>query len=173
MSETLNIGQLFRIDSIQLLEQSQLKIQNCVKQLQEEQIWSRPCDSLHSIGNLILHICGNLRQWTVSGVGGLPDIRQREKEFSTEVRFSQNELLSLVEENVATTGTWMKSVTDHQLAEIYLIQGFKVNGLQAINHTVTHFVGHTHQIILLTRQTLGADYQFAWSPDQERGDLPI
>ena len=65
-----------------LLDECAAKISHCANQLSDEQIWWRPAPSLNSIGNLILHLCGNLQQWIVSGVGGVPDTRHRPAEFA-------------------------------------------------------------------------------------------
>ena len=58
------------------------RIKHCLGQLTDEQIWQREAESMNSIGNLILHLCGNLRQWIVAGIGGEQDLRRRPNEFS-------------------------------------------------------------------------------------------
>jgi hypothetical protein len=64
------------------LESALERIEHCLEQLNDEQVWVRSQPSLNSIGNLILHLCGNLRQWIVAGVGGSPDVRNRPAEFA-------------------------------------------------------------------------------------------
>src|SRR3954471_4435857 len=54
-----------------------VKITRAVAEVTDEQIWWRPNSDSNSIGNLILHLCGNARQWIVAGVGGAPDNRER------------------------------------------------------------------------------------------------
>src|SRR3954452_23792908 len=58
------------------------KITHCMLQLTDEQVWQRPRPEMNSVGNLITHLCGNLRQWIISGVGGSPDVRNRPAEFA-------------------------------------------------------------------------------------------
>src|ERR1051325_7980565 len=77
------------------------RIKHCLDQLRDEQIWHRESDSMNSIGNLILHLCGNVRQWIVAGIGGEKDIRQRPREFSERGPISKTELLRRLDEVVA------------------------------------------------------------------------
>jgi hypothetical protein len=56
------------------------RIKHCLGQLNDAQVWHRSQPGLHSIGNLVLHLCGNLRQWVVAGLGGAPDERNRPAE---------------------------------------------------------------------------------------------
>ena len=76
-----------------LLDRCVIKIAHCLDQLSEEQVWWRPADSMNSIGNLILHLCGNMRQWMVAGIGGAADIRQRSAEFAERGPIPKAELL--------------------------------------------------------------------------------
>lgn len=156
-----------------LLAQSLRKIRHCLGQLKQEQIWWRPEPGLNSIGNLILHLSGNLNQWAVAGITGAHDERQREAEFQSEQSHNRDELLSLLEESVEGACAVFQTLSAADLLESRTIQGFSVSVLGAIAHTVPHFVGHTHQIIYLTRLQLGETYQFDWSPDAERNGVPI
>jgi Protein of unknown function (DUF1572) len=73
------------------------RINHCLGQLSDEQIWRRKTESMNSIGNLILHLCGNLRQWIVSGIGGEKDTWERSKEFSERGPIPKSELLRRLE----------------------------------------------------------------------------
>lgn len=163
----------FQTESIHLLNESFAKIRHCVGQLNEEQVWFRPERSLNSIGNLLLHLCGNLNQWVTCGVGGKTDERDREREFSADGTHSADELIKLVEQAIAAATTTIKGIDEQSLLESRSIQGFRVSGMGAIMHSVPHFVGHTHQVIYLTRLILRDNYQFQWSPDADRGRVPI
>lgn len=168
-----SIAQLFVEDCVELIHQSNIKLQNCLQQLSTEQIWWRSHPSTNSVGNLILHICGNLRQWTLAGLAGQPDSRDRDHEFSSEHSMTADQLLEHLQKESDACLAVLPSFGPLELVAEYTIQGFLVNGLQAVNHTVTHFVGHTHQVVYMTRLQLGDDYQFAWSPDDGRDRLPI
>jgi aminoglycoside N3'-acetyltransferase len=67
----------------------------------------------------------------------------------------------------------MRSLDESSLGRARQIQGFDVTVMQALFHTVPHFVGHTHQILMLTRLALGTEYQFEWSPEQSRTGVPL
>lgn len=167
------LARLFLEESAEILDQASIKIRHCLGQLTTEQIGWRPYPDGNSIGNLILHICGNLRQWTLAGVGGQSDTRDRSNEFAYRDGFAANSLAQLLESTVSEAQSLIDRLTSSQLIERRTIQGFDVTVLQAIHHTTTHFVGHTHQIIYITRMILGDKYQMHWSPDDDRGKLPI
>ncbi|QDV48533.1 DUF1572 family protein [Gimesia fumaroli] len=158
---------------VHLLEQSRHKIKHCLNQLDLDQIWWRPETGLNSVGNLMLHLCGNLNQWAVCGINGLEDKRQREQEFSSERRLTRDELEIMLNHTIEQACQVMQSLSASTLLEKREIQGFSVSVLGALSHTVPHFVGHTHQIIYLTRLQTGDQYQFDWSPDSEKRRVPI
>ncbi|MCH2182131.1 MAG: DUF1572 domain-containing protein [Mariniblastus sp.] len=165
--------QEFKNQSLALLDQSMIKIRNCFQQLSDAQVWWVPPGTTNSLGNLVLHCCGNLRQWGVNGILQRPDDREREQEFSADNHYRKDQLLELCDTTIDEARRAIEPLAATDLMSPRTIQGFQVTVLQAILHTSTHFVGHTHQIILLTRQQLGANYQFAWQPDTEQDDLPI
>jgi len=167
------IAHEFKQQALSLLDQSMLKIRNCCRQLSETQVWWSPPGTSNSLGNLILHSCGNLRQWGVNGILKKTDDRKREQEFSADHALTKVQLLELCDATIADSRRTIESLTAEDLMAPRIIQGFEVTVLQAVLHTTNHFVGHTHQMILLTRQQLGGDYQFAWQPGNEQEDLPI
>ncbi len=155
------------------LQQALQKWRNCLSQLTTQQIWWRSDPSGNSIGNLALHIGGNLRQWIQAGLDGQPDQRDRPGEFSCQQGKGAQEILAYLASEISDCEIVLRRLQESDLVKPYTIQGFNVNGLQAVNHTITHFVGHTHQVITLTRFQLGSNYQFAWSADDDNGTLPI
>lgn len=159
--------------SIELLDQSMIKVVHCVEQLKADQIWWRPVSGMNSVGNLCVHLAGNLRQWGIVPFTDESDRRQREGEFSNKLRSPASELLTVLDVAVAEAKTIWKELDQDQLLAKKNIQGFDVSAMHAISHTSSHFVGHAHQMISLTRMQLGADYRFQWSPEKDRGDLPI
>lgn len=172
MSEP-GVASVFLEESCYLLDQSLVKIHHCLRQMSDEQIWWRPQESLNSVGNLILHMGGNLRQWSVVGIGGLPDDRDRPSEFLASRRLPRQELVAGLDGAVAQAQQLFRPLSADQLLQQRRIQEFDVTVLRAICHTVSHFVGHSHQIIYLTRLALGDRYEFHWSPAAERSNLPI
>ncbi len=140
------------------------RIEHCVRQLTEEQVWSRPVPEMNSIGNLLLHLCGNVQQWIVVGLGGGVDRRNRPAEFSERGPIPTEELLRRLQGVVAEAKEVLGRQTASQLLAVRRIQGHDVTGLAAIFNSVPHFRGHTQEIIHLTRIQRGATYQFAWAP---------
>lgn len=156
-----------------LLNESMRKIRHCVAQLNDEQLWNRPDDELNSVANLMLHLTGNLQQWCIAGILERPDDRDREAEFQAAEGLIGEELMSQLQTVVDKAIAVIQNLNDESLNQNRRIQGFDVTVLQALFHTIPHFVGHTHQILMLTRLHLGSAYQFEWSPDQTRTGVPI
>lgn len=147
------------------LSRSHAKILHCVNQLSEEQMWWRPHESMNSIANVILHLCGNLRQWITSGVGGEEDVRRRSEEFSERGPIPKAELIRRLNEVVAGADAVLASTAPETLLDARRIQGFDETVLSAIFDTLAHFAGHSQEIICITRLQLGDDYQFSWKPE--------
>jgi hypothetical protein len=140
------------------------KIEHCLNQLTEDQVWWRPDESQNSIGNLVLHLCGNLRQWIVSGLGGAEDNRNRPQEFSESDSIAKADLMDRLEAVVGESTDVLASVTAAEWLRVRRVQGFNVTGLAALFSTVPHFRGHTQEIIFRTRCLLGEKYVFSWKP---------
>lgn len=146
------------------LDESVTKIRHCLNQLSEEQVWWRPHDSMNSIGNLILHLAGNARQWMVSGLGGSADVRDRPSEFSQRSSVPKAALLENLEQVVRETTAVFDRLSAVEMSTERKIQGFSVTGWNALFHCIPHFKGHTQEIISLTRMQLKEGYQFHWQP---------
>ena len=77
-----DVAQTFLGESRQYLRGAYLTaIERSVAPLTDAQVWWRPNEASNSIGNLILHLSGNVRQWIVGGVGRQPNERNRQLEF--------------------------------------------------------------------------------------------
>jgi Protein of unknown function (DUF1572) len=149
------------------------RIKYCLNQLNDEQVWWRSQPSLNSIGNLILHLCGNVRQWIVAGLGGAADVRDRPAEFSERDSIPKDELLRSLDAVVSEAKEVLGRMTSRQMLEARRIQGFDVTGLAAIFDSVPHFRGHTQEIVHMTRLQLDNAYKFAWQPTTpEQGAAP-
>lgn len=148
------------------------KIKHCLGQLSDEQVWWRPREQMNSIGNLILHLSGNVRQWIVAGIGVKPDVRDRPREFSERETIPKAELLGRLEAVVLAATAALAKMTADELLRIRRIQGFEVSGLGAIFDSVPHFKGHTQEIICLTRMQLAEHYRFDWVPQTAEEGAP-
>ena len=143
-----------------LVEDFLPKIERCLDRLTDEQIWWRPNEQSNSIGNLLLHLSGNARQWIVCGVGGAADARDRDAEFAQRDVITRDDLHSLLKQTLADVDATLAQFDANQLVERRTIQGLDVSVLEAILHVVEHFSMHTGQIILLTKQLTVRDMRF-------------
>jgi hypothetical protein len=144
------------------------RINHCLDQLTLEQVWWRPRPPMNSIGNLILHLRGNLRQWVVSGLRGVKDARDRPREFAQREPIPKDELSRSLGETVAEARKALAEASAQDFLARRHIQEFDVTGLEAIFDSIPHFRGHTQEIIHMTRHLLGEAYKFAWTPASEK-----
>ena len=155
-----SLHRLFLDCSVRRLELSFSHLEACLDKLTEEQVWARGTENENAIGNLVLHLSGNVRQWIVSGVGGAPDTRQRDGEFSARGGSSIPELKERLRGIVTEAAAVIAAVTPERLAERVVIQKYEVSVLEAIYHVVEHFSLHTGQIIFATKLLTGSDMGF-------------
>jgi uncharacterized damage-inducible protein DinB len=136
------------------------RIETCVTMLTPEQLWMRMTANSNAVGNLLLHLNGNVRQWILHGVGGQADMRQRNAEFAAREGGSAEELLAHLRATVEEAVTLFRALPGERLLERIRPQGYEGTVLTAIYHVVEHFAGHTFQIMLLTKQFTGEDLGF-------------
>jgi uncharacterized damage-inducible protein DinB len=128
------------------------KIRRCLNVLPPSALWRRADEDSNSIGNLLLHLAGNVRQWIVSSVGGAPDARFRSAEFDAQEGGTADELFATLRSAIDDADAVIAALTPAALLERRSIQGRDVSVLDAVYHVVEHFALHTGQIILLTKQ---------------------
>jgi Protein of unknown function (DUF1572) len=129
----------------------------CLSRLTQAQIWERHGAHENAVGNLVLHLCGNMRQWVVSGVGGAVDVRDRDAEFSADGGMGASELMGRFAGTVAEAREVIASLQVERLTERITPQGRDVSVLEAIYQVVGHVQLHVGQIILVTKQMVGTD----------------
>ena len=151
------------------------RILSCLEMLSPVQIWWRPNEASNSVGNLALHLAGNVRQWIVSGLGGAEDKRQRDLEFSERGPLPRRIVACRLRKAVAEACRALRKLTPQDLERIYTIQKFQVTGFEAAFHVAEHFSHHAGQIILITKMLTSRDLEFTHLPDEkkrERRKLP-
>ena len=136
------------------------RIARCLAGLSPEQIWWRPNPASNSAGNMVLHLTGNLRQWISSGLGGAPDVRERDEEFAERGPLPRRVLLGRLRKAVEEACGVLRRLSAGDLARVYRIQGYRVTGLEATYHVAEHFSHHAGQIILITKMLRGRDLKF-------------
>jgi uncharacterized damage-inducible protein DinB len=136
------------------------KIRRVVSPLGAADLWWRPNPRSNAIGNLLLHLEGNLRQWIVCGLGDRAEDRNRDAEFAARRRTSARVLLARLERTVHEADAVLAALTVDRLLEPRRIQGYRVTGLQAVYHVVEHFSGHTGQILYIIKLRHDRDLDF-------------
>ncbi len=127
------------------------KIMHCLDQLTEEEIWKRPNEASNSVGNQILHLCGNIRQYAVASLGRKEDIRERDSEFSAKDGFTKEELSEKLSETVQMAIATFEQVPEEELLRTRNVQGYHYTGIAVIMHVVEHYSYHTGQIAFWTK----------------------
>jgi uncharacterized damage-inducible protein DinB len=138
-----------------LVERYLPEVERCFARLTDEQIWLRANSESNSAGNLVLHLCGNVRQWITCGVGGAPDDRQRQREFDEKGPVPREVLLNRLRSTVQAAMEVLSNLDPASLTEKRLIQGKDRIVLEAIYHVIEHFSMHTGQIIYIAKALSG------------------
>lgn len=158
----------FRTQIAHFLSLNLPKIENCLSRLTEAEVWQKPNANTNSIANLILHLCGNIRQYTVTSLGDEPDTRERDLEFSTSGGLSKQELYSRLKAIVDEAITTIYSVSDQELMRQRTVQDFDYTGVGILIHIAEHFSYHTGQIALYTKLLKDEDLGFYAGHDLNR-----
>jgi uncharacterized damage-inducible protein DinB len=149
------------------LDQLCSRIEICIAKLTPDQVWARGNENANAVGNLALHLMGNVRQWILHGVGGEPDVRLRDSEFAARGGIDPSELTRRLRATVDEASALLRALPPSRLGERFTVQNYDVTVLEAILHVVEHFAGHTGQIIFATKFLTGEDlgfYAFIRSP---------
>jgi hypothetical protein len=156
-----NLANLF-LDTLrkELLEEHWPQLRECVCSLTEEQVWWRPNDASNSIGNLLLHLNGNIGQWIVATFNKTDDARNRPHEFAERGPAPVSGLLARLASTLEEAGAVLCRLTDQDLLATYIIQGKTVTGIEAVYHSIAHFALHYGQIACITKSLQGRDLGF-------------
>lgn len=136
------------------------RLEAAVRRLEPADVWWRPNEASNSVGNLVLHLAGNLGQWVVSGVGGARDVRRRPEEFAADGTHDTEELLGVLAEVVTAAARTLREADPERLLETRTIQGTEVTVMEAVYHAVEHFSMHTGQILWIVKLRTGRDLGF-------------
>ena len=142
-----------------LMEEGANRIKKCLSELTPTEIWFRPNDNSNSVGNLVLHLCGNVRQWVVSGLGGHPDIRNRPSEFEEKGPLPTSLLIKKLDEAMSAVDEVLDTLTPEMITQPVVVQGFEETGLSVLVHVTEHFSYHVGQIT----------YFVKWKKDMDIG----
>jgi uncharacterized damage-inducible protein DinB len=134
-----------------LATEYRIKIRAAVESLPADALWWRANDSSNSVGNLLLHLSGNVRQWIVSGIGGASDVRHRADEFSARQGGDAASLLAALNATLDEADAVLAKLTAEDLASKRTIQGRDITVLDAVYHVTEHFSFHLGQIVLVAK----------------------
>src|SRR5690348_9738407 len=143
-----------------LLDQYWPRLRSCVESLTDEQVWWRPNDASNSIGNLVLHLNGNVTQWLISPFAHREDRRNRPAEFSERRAIPKEQLLERLADTMQEVAEILPRLSEAELLATYAIQGYTVTGIHAIYQVIEHFGLHYGQITYVTKMLRGKDLGF-------------
>lgn len=127
------------------------RIARCLDEITEEQVWQRPNANSNSIGNQVLHLCGNITQWVIAGLGGAPDNRARDEEFAATGGVGKAELLARLTEVIEKSETVISGLTEQEVVRERAVQTFVHDGMFILTHVTEHLSYHTGQIIFYVK----------------------
>lgn len=151
------VTEQLRTECLRRLTESEDRIVKCVGLLNDEQLWHRPNPHVTSVGNLVLHLSGNVGQWINSTLGEMPDIRMRDAEFEERAPVPRAELLNRLSKVMKLAHRTIAELPPQGVSRIWRVQGFEETGTAILLHVVEHFSYHTGQITLHTKLLLDID----------------
>jgi uncharacterized damage-inducible protein DinB len=125
------------------------KLKHCLEDMSEEDVWWRPNEQSNSVGNLVLHLCGNMRQWILNSIGDAQFDRDRDAEFAERRPKPKAELIASIEGTVNEVARVLGDLAPDSLLKRFPVQTYSTSRLQAIYHVVEHFSYHLGQILYI------------------------
>jgi uncharacterized damage-inducible protein DinB len=151
-----------------LFAESLPRLRKCLAQLSEEEVWFRPNAETVSVGNLVLHLCGNVGQWVVSAFGQQPDHRRRDEEFAERGPLSHVELERRLDSCMQEVAAVLDGLSAADLTKVFDVQGFRETGVSILVHVVEHFSYHVGQITYYVKSRKGIDLKYYGDIDLNR-----
>ncbi|TYA71909.1 DUF1572 family protein [Seonamhaeicola marinus] len=142
------------------LDESTRMVSLSLEQLSEDDIWKKVNDSTNSVGNLIVHLCGNMTQYAIASLGNKEDKRNRDEEFSISGGLSKVQLLEKLMHTVETVKAVINELSESEFLRKRNVQGFNFSGIGIAIHVTEHYSYHTGQIAYLTKTLKNKDLGF-------------
>ncbi|MCX6133395.1 MAG: DUF1572 family protein [Ignavibacteriales bacterium] len=143
-----------------LLNQYWPRVQKCVEELSQDDIWWRGHETNNSVGNLLLHLTGNLNQFVLAGIGGAPDTRNKLLEFTERQRVPKDEILGRLHQALLEADRTLGRFDPNRLLDRTVVQERDRPILEVLSIVVEHFALHVGQIIYITKLRTGKDLKF-------------
>lgn len=160
MDKEFQIIEEIKQNALYRMVESTRMIKKSLADISEKEVWQKPNNSLNSIANLMLHLCGNISQYAISSLGETEDIRTRDVEFATTGGFIKEELIKKLDDVVDAAKRIIFDATPEQLVRKRSVQGFSFSGIGIILHVVEHYSYHTGQIAFWVKQLKNKDLGF-------------
>lgn len=146
--------------AINYIDDNTKKLKVSLNKLDEADIWKRPNEHSNSVGNLLLHLSGNIRQWVISSLGNVEDTRQRDTEFSANSGYSKSELTEKLFSTIEEAKEIIKNINVKEILKERKVQGYSYSGIHIIIHVTEHYSYHTGQIIFWVKLLKDKDLGF-------------
>ncbi len=155
-----DINSLFTDSCISYIQENKKRVHHCFQQLNEGQLWRIENENLNSVGNLILHLNGNISQYVLSSLGGQKDERNRESEFKERPNINKSDLLALHDAVINNAIGVIRNLDPNELSRSRSVQGFDMTGMEVLIHVTEHYSYHTGQIAFITKLYNNKDLDF-------------
>lgn len=150
----------FKANAVLRMGENIPRIEKCLVLLSEDEVWHKPNTNLNSVGNLLLHLCGNITQYIVSSLGGEPDKRIRDEEFGAKGGYTKAELFDKISSTISTACAVINNASHEELMRVRSVQGFNYSGMGNVIHVAEHLSYHVGQIAFLTKVLKDKDLGF-------------
>lgn len=160
MDDLTKFKEEFILNACFRMEESLRMVNIALGKITEEQLWLKPNSSLNSIGNLILHLCGNMTQYGITSLKDIKDKRNRDAEFETDGGLNKQGIFTLLEQTVEEVKSTLTNISTDRLLAHRNVQGFNFSGIGNSIHVVEHFSYHTGQIAFWVKQLNNAPLGF-------------
>lgn len=161
-----HVARRFVEEAATLVSETHLeRIRRALELVPPDRLFWRPHEGVPSIGNLLLHLEGNVRQWWLSGLGGAEDTRDRPAEFEAR-EGDADELFARLARTVRCAADAVRALDEDALLAERTIQGFRADGVFAVLHVAEHFAWHTGQIVWIAKLLAGPEHGLAFYDEE-------
>jgi len=161
-----DLGRLFVDETVRRFRDEYLpRLEEALRTLPADRLWWRPHEGVPSVGNLLVHLEGNVRQWFLGGLGGGSTERARSAEFRMRDGDDGPTLCARLRATVEESFPLIAALDEESLARTRTIQGFEVTGLAAVQHVLEHFGWHVGQVVWIAKASAGAGHGLAFYDD--------
>jgi len=162
----MSLGQEYTSQAIRrIYEESMPRLLQCIKEVNDEQLWWRPNENSNSIGNLVLHLTGNVNQWINASLGGDEDTRTRQSEFNNRKDLGRAELINDLNLVMERARQVIDQLDPADLQTNYKVQGFTESGAAILMHVVEHLSYHVGQITYIVKYLKNIDTEYYTGED--------